>query len=88
MKRWHWLLIILALVLLTAGLVGWTQYRRVRARYDAYRTLIQPGITIAGVDVGWHTPEAARTKIEEWVAAPYYRDMSLSYQGEPIRVNR
>jgi len=87
MKRWHWLLIILALVLLTAGLVGWTQYRRVRARYDAYRTLIQPGITIAGVDVGWHTPEAARTKIEEWVAAPYYRDMSLSYQGEPLTLS-
>jgi len=87
MKRWHWLLIFLALILLGGGLVGWSQYRHIRAEYDAYRTLIQPGITIAGVDVGWHTPEAARAKIEEWVAAPYYWDFTITYQGQALTLS-
>jgi hypothetical protein len=86
MKTKHMILIVLALVLLAGGVVGWLQYRKVRADYDAYRTLIQRGITIAGVDVGWHSPEQAREKVMEWVAEPYYQAFTLDYADETIQL--
>lgn len=84
MKLWHALLIVLVLALAVGGIVGWNRYQRVRAEYDAYRTLIQQGVTVAGVDVGWHTTEEARQKVWEWVAKPYYRDFTLYYQDEAL----
>ena len=82
MKTRYVILITLALVLVIAGLIVWNQYRQIRADYDAYRTLIQRGVTIAGVEVGWHTPEQAREKVMEWVADPYYAAFTLHYQDE------
>jgi hypothetical protein len=82
--------VFLALVVIASvagGVVGWTNYRRIRDQYDAYRTLIQRGVRIAGVDVGWHTPEEARAKVEEWVAEPYYRDFVVSYQDETLTLS-
>ena len=63
-------LIVIGLALLTSAIIGWVQYQKVRAEYDAYRTLIQRGVTIAGVEVGWLSPQEAQTKVEEWVAEP------------------
>ena len=78
---------ILILAVTSAGLLGWNAYRRYRAQYDAYRALIQPGITIAGVPVGWLSPEDARAKVTETVAAPYYTDFTLLYQDEPVTLS-
>jgi hypothetical protein len=77
----------LALALIAAGVVGWKAYRTNRADYDAYRMLIQQGARVAGVEVGWHTPEEARAKVTEWVAEPYYRAIMLSYAGEEIELS-
>jgi hypothetical protein len=77
-------LLILVLILLIAGVLGWIQYRQVRADYDAYRSRIQQGVRLAAVDVGWHTPEEARKKVMDWVAKPYYQDLTLHYQDEAI----
>ncbi len=77
-------LLILVLILLIAGVLGWIQYRQVRADYDAYRSRIQQGVRIAGVEVGWHTPEEARKKVMDWVAKPYHQDLTLHYQDEAI----
>ncbi len=87
MKSRQLVLLILAAALLIGGLVGWIQFRHVRAEYDAYRTLIQQGIHVAGVDVGWHTPEEARAKVWEWVAEPYYRNLLLHYQDETLTLS-
>ena len=84
MKRRVVFLLALVLVLIVGGLIGWIKVREVRADYDAYRTLIQRGVTIAGVEVGWHSPAEAREKVVEWVAEPYYRDFSLHYQDETV----
>jgi len=87
MKPKYAVLIILALVLVIGGVVGWFQYRQIRAAYDAYRTLIQQGVTVAGVDVGWHTPEQAREKVLEWVADPYYDAFTLHYQDDTVSLS-
>ncbi len=84
MKPKHIVLIVLVLVLLISGAIGWFQYQSIRSDYDAYRTLIQQGITVAGVEVGWHTPEQAREKVMEWVAKPYYQALTLHYQNEVL----
>ena len=76
------LLIALALVLIIGGVIVWTKYRQVRADYDAYRTLIQRGVKVAGLDVGWHTPAEAREKVFEGAARPFYRNFALRYQDE------
>jgi Beta-lactamase enzyme family/Putative peptidoglycan binding domain len=78
------ILLILILAIVAGGVVGWISYRRARADYDAYRTRIQEGVKIAGVDVGWHTPAEARAKVWEWVAEPYYRNFALHYQDESL----
>ena len=80
-------LVLLLIALVVGGVIGWNQYQEIRADYDAYQTLIQPGITIAGVDVGWHTPEDAAAKIEEWIAASYYQDLTLTYQDETLTLS-
>jgi hypothetical protein len=74
----------LAVVLIALAVVGLVGYRRARAGYDAYRARIQPGITIAGLDVGWRTPEEARSLVMEQIARPYYQDFSLSYQDQEL----
>lgn len=80
-------LLAVVLVLIIGGVVGWLTYRQIRAEYDQYQTRIQQGITIAGVDVGWHTPEQAREKVMDWVAKPYYQDLALFYQDEPLALS-
>ncbi len=80
-------LLVVVLALLLVGVLGWTQYRQVRADYDAYRERIQRGVKIAGVEVGWHTPEEARKKVMEWVTEPYYEDFVLDYQGETLTLS-
>ena len=80
-------LLAVVLVLIIGGVVGWLTYRQIRAEYDQYRTRIQQGITIASVDVGWHTPEQAREKVMDWVAEPYYQDLALFYQDEPLALS-
>ena len=80
-------LLICVVALVVGGVVGWVRYRQVRADYDAYRARIQQGIKVAGVDVGWLTPEEARRKIMEWVAEPYYRDFALQYQDEILSLS-
>ena len=87
MKPKYAVLIFVALVLLIGGLIGWNQYRQVRADYDAYRTLIQQGVTVAGVDVGWHTSGQAYEKVWEWVAAPYYDAFTLHYQDDEVSLS-
>ena len=77
-------LVFLAVVIIVGGVLGWTNYRRVCAAYDAYRTLIQQGIKIAGVDVGWRTAEQAREQVTKRVAEPYYRDFTLFYQDQAL----
>jgi hypothetical protein len=80
-------LVVLLVAVAVAGVVGWSQYRRVRAEYDAYRTRIQRGVKIAGVDVGWETPEEAREEVWQQVAEPYYRDFELHYQNEVLTLS-
>ena len=75
------LLIAFLVALVIGGAVGWTHYRRTRAEYDQYRTLIQAGTRVAGIDVGWRTPSEARELVEKTVAEPYYREFILDYQG-------
>jgi hypothetical protein len=72
------------MALVVGGIVGWNQYREVRAEYDAYRELIQPGARVAGVQVGWLTPEQARQKVWDWVVEPYYREFTLHYQEKEL----
>ena len=78
---WRVLLLLLVVALVAGGIVGWTKYQQVRAEYDAYRELIQPGARVAGVEVGWLTPEEARAKVWTWVAEPYYRDFTPALPG-------
>jgi hypothetical protein len=80
-------LLLLVVTLVVAGVIAWNKYQEVRAQYDAYRELIQQGATVAGVEVGWHTPEQARAKVQEWVADPYYRDFTLHYQDETLTLS-
>jgi hypothetical protein len=87
MKLRRAFLLAIVLMLITGGVVGWLTYRQIRAEYDQYRTRIQQGITIAGVDVGWHTPEQAREKVMDWVAKPYYQDFALFYQDESLALS-
>jgi hypothetical protein len=87
MKLWHVIVIILLLALIVGGVVAWSKYQEARAAYDAYRTLIQRGVRVAGVEVGWHTPEEARAKVEEWVAQPYYRDFAVHYLDETLALS-
>jgi hypothetical protein len=77
----------LVLALVGGGVVSWINYRRLRSEYDAYRTLIQPGVKVAGVDVGWKTAEEARQLVTEQVAQPYYRDFTLFYQGDALALS-
>lgn len=77
-------LCVVAAVLVAAGAIAWSQYRQARAAYDEYRTRIQKGVRIAGVDVGWQSPEDAREKIIDWVAEPYYRDFQLHYLDQSL----
>ncbi len=86
MKPKHVILVVLALLVLAGGVIGWLQYRQIRANYDAYRTLIQRGVTIAALDVGWHSPEQAREKVMEWVAEPYYQAFTLHYADETLQL--
>ena len=81
------ILVGLLVAIAVGGVIAWTQYRRARAEYDAYRTLIQPGIKIAGVDVGWDTPEEARDKVWQQVAEPYYRDLELHYRANTLTLS-
>ncbi len=87
MKLKHLFLVLLALALIVGGVLGWLKYRQVRDEYDAYRMLIQQGARVAGIEVGWHTPEEATEKVKAWVAEPYYRDMTLHYQHEVISLS-
>jgi hypothetical protein len=84
----RYLFLILFLVVATAGgLIGWSKYREIRAGYDDYRALIQPGIKVTGVDVGWRTPEEAHAKVEENTARPYYRSFALHYQDQELALS-
>ena len=84
-KRWFLLsMVLFVLVVSVGGIVGWANYQRLRAEYDAYRALIQPGIHVAGVPVGGLTSEEAHARVTAQVAAPYYRDFSLSYLDETM----
>jgi hypothetical protein len=67
--------------------VGWNRFQRTRAEYNAYRALIQQGVQIAGVPVGWLTPEEARDKVEEDIAAPYYEVFTLLYQDQELALS-
>ena len=87
MKLGRAFLLGVVLVLIIGGVVGWLRFRQIRAEYDQYQTRIQQGITIAGVDVGWHTPEQAREKVMDWVAKPYYQDLTLLYEDEPLALS-
>jgi hypothetical protein len=87
MKLKHAVLLLLALVLIVGGVLAWIKYRQIRDEYDAYRMLIQQGAKVAGIDVGWHTPEEATEKVKAWVAEPYYRDLTLHYQDEAISLS-
>jgi hypothetical protein len=78
---------ILAVAVVGAGILGWIQYQKVRADYDDYRSRIQPGVRVAGVNVGWNTAQEAREKVWEQVAAPYYRDFTLRYQDQRINLS-
>ncbi len=80
-------LLSLALAIIACGVVGWITYRTNREDYDAYRTLIQQGARVAGVEVGWHTPEEAQAKVTEWVAEPYYRSFTMFYEDEEVDVS-
>ena len=80
-------LLILLVALIAGGLVAWNQYSQVRGAYDDYRARIQPGVHIAGIDVGWNTPEEARRKVEEQVVAPYERDVVLHYGDREIALS-
>jgi hypothetical protein len=81
------LLVLLVVVVVVGGVVGWIQYRKVRAGYDAYRQLIQQGAKVAGVEVGWMTPDDAANKVQSWVAEPYYRDFALHYQDQTLTLS-
>jgi hypothetical protein len=80
-----WAFVLVALVV--AGLAGWVQFRQARAGYDAYRARIQQGVRIAGVDVGWHTPDEARDKVWKWIVEPYYRNYALYYLDQTVTLS-
>ncbi len=80
-------LLILLVVLVAGGLVAWSQYRRLRGAYDDYRARIQPGVQVAGVDVGGNTPEEARRNIEEQVVAAYERNFVLRYGDRELSLS-
>jgi beta-lactamase class A len=79
MRGKHLVLVLVAVAILAGATVGWTQYQRTRAAYDEYQTLIQPGITIAGVAAGWLSPEEAAERVTQEVAAPYFQALTLHY---------
>ena len=81
------LLLVLLAALATAVALGWTQYRQIRASYDDYRSLLQQGVQVAGVDVGWHSAKEAQDKVWEWVAEPYYRDVVLHYEDQALTLS-
>jgi hypothetical protein len=81
------LLVLLAVAIVVAAVAGWNKYRSIRAGYDAYRTLIQSGARVAGIDVGWLSEEEARSRIINQVAEPYYQEFSLHYQDEEIALS-
>lgn len=81
------ILVVALVAAIAAGLLGWSQYRRVRADYDAYQARIQPGVRVAGVDVGWKTPQEAQEKVRAQAAAPYYHDFTLHYQEQIITLS-
>jgi hypothetical protein len=79
--------VFLVVAIAIGGVLGWTSYQRVRAEYDAYRTLIQPGVQVAGVPVGWLTPEEAISRVTEQIVEPYNRDFTLLYQDEALSLS-
>ncbi len=81
------MLLLLAVVVIAGGTAVGLIYRHLRIGYDAYRALVQPGITIAGVPVGWRTEAEARDQITETVAQPYYRDILLHYQDQTVTLS-
>jgi hypothetical protein len=80
-------LLMLVVAVIAGGFVAWDQYRQLRGAYDDYRTRIQPGVQIAGIDVGWDTPQEARQKVETQVVAPYEREFVLHYAAEEIALS-
>jgi hypothetical protein len=80
-------LLVLSVGIFAAVVVAWVEYQQARAGYDAYRERIQPGVRIAGVDVGWHTARQAEEKVWQWVAEPYYRDFVLHYQEQTLTLS-
>lgn len=80
-----WFLLLLALLI--GGGLGGLQLYRARLSYDAYRARIQPGITIAGIEVGGLTPEEARAKVYDQLAQPYYRDLVLYYRDQTLTLS-
>lgn len=76
------LLAILLLAGVVGGWFGWREYRRLRTEYDAYRTHIQPGARVAGVEVGWLSPDEARAEVEARVADPYLDPLALHVLSE------
>jgi hypothetical protein len=83
----HIVVVSLIVVVAIVAVVGWSQFQRARAAYDAYRNLIQPGIRVAGVPVGWFTPEEARAEVAKQVAEPYYREFVLYYQDQVLALS-
>jgi hypothetical protein len=79
--------LVVVLVLVILGILAWNQYRQARDAYDEYRTLIQQGVRIADVDVGWLSPEQAREKVTNYVAEPYYRDFDLRYLDQQLALS-
>ena len=73
--------------LVALAILGIVAYRRARIGYDAYRSRIQPGITVAGVSLGGRTPEEARSLLTEQVAKPYYANFTLHYQEQEIALS-
>jgi hypothetical protein len=76
------LLVFLVLAGVVGGWFGWREYRRLRTEYDAYRTRIQPGARVAGVEVGWLPPEEARARVQARVADPYFDPLALQVLSE------
>ena len=74
LRKGFW--IFLALLLVGGGVAGIKVYQA-HASYAAYRKRIQQGVKVAGIEVGWLTPEEARAKVYEEIAQPYYRDLVL-----------
>ncbi len=84
MTRRRAIALTIAVFLVALAILGIVAFRRARMGYDVYRSRIQPGITVAGVDVGGRTPEEARGLLSEQVAKPYYASFILLYQEQKI----